>query len=113
MIPTREIHREHIVACCDVDRLHDWHSLFMDYADEIASDLFVRTTTGQLRDDWQQRAAWDLKAAHMAMRRIERRVIELGGELILSREGAERAEIVRLRARIRELERELRGAMAA
>lgn len=113
MIPTREIHRDHIIACCSVDRLHEWHSLFMDYADEIASDMFVRTTTGQLRDDWQQRAAWDLKAAHMAMRRIERRVIELGGDLILSREGAERQEIVRLRARVRELEREQRVPAAA
>lgn len=102
---------EEIMAEDDLALLLEWHECAMDVLDNIKARISAAAmagASGSQHEDWVRRASSKAGFAGSAVRRIERRIVSLGGDLPLTVERSERERIGRLQARVRALEAFLR-----
>ena len=113
MYPPVELpEREDITTTSDLATLMHWYEETLDVFDSVKSQLHAFTITGSITDDddeWAIRARSKVGYAKSTLRRIERRIISLGGPLPLTVEREERELINTLRHRVRVLEAILRA----
>lgn len=99
--------REEIDSVDNLELLMEWHEDVLDLFDSIKAQLQAYKMTG--RDD-EEHESWTIRAGAKAayagttLRRIERRIVRLGGPLPLTVDREEREQIGKLKYRIRALE---------
>lgn len=100
---TDHIQRDDIEGCASHALLRIWHQRFHDAADEFTSTARGLRETGRDEDFRMEDLARKIARAYMGMKRCERRAIEIGGPLLINRDGAERARIKELQAEVERL----------
>lgn len=89
----------HDIDTCTMERLlRKWHADFHALADELTSEVHAAKVTGAYDHRLFGEERRGISACYTAMKRIERRVIALGCEPIVTRDGKERGIIKKLRA---------------
>lgn len=101
--------RHEIALSEDAAALRQWHGQAYDLEDQVQAQIKSNQVAEIVNPEWLKRAAGALAVAQMAMKRIERRLIELGEDPPLTRNGYERNEIRKLRGQVRALKAEIRG----
>ena len=103
--------RDEIADETDMEVLLEWHAESVDLLDSLKSQLTAAKLVGNINPDYE---AWAFRAGAKAgyagttLRRIERRIVTLGGELPLTVDREERDTIGRLKRRVSILEYLLR-----
>jgi hypothetical protein len=100
--------RSEIASCSDALLLAVWHADAYDLHDDIVARIEMHRLAGSEKRDWLHRAATKGAHAKVAMKRIERRMLELGLEPPLTRNGHERNIIRQLKDEIRALKQEIK-----
>jgi len=101
-----------IADTSDFATLMHWHEEAAELFDNIKAQLHAYTLTGNITDDdedWAIRARSKVGYAGATLRRIERRIVALGGDLPLTVDREERELIGKLKHRVRLLEYLLRS----
>lgn len=105
------------IAACESERLlRLWHQRFYDEKDRLTSQHNAMIKVEYASKDWRKMMGEKIAQCSIAMKRIERRAIELGLAPILTRRSGQRAVIRELMDRVAELEEELnaeRGKLRA
>ena len=95
----------------DLDTLADWHEDAVDLLDSLKAQLSAARLVGALNaeyEGWIHRTGAKAGYAGSTLRRIERRILALGGPLPLTVEREEREQIAKLKRRVSSLEHFLR-----
>lgn len=107
-----DITRDDIEACTSERLLRLWHGRFYDEKDRIVSERDAAVEVNYAHREWLLMMRNKIAQCVMAMKRIERRNLELGFPPIVTRRTGQRAviheqaaKIAALEARIAELER--------
>lgn len=103
--------RDEIRAETDLRTLEEWHEEALDLLDSLKAQLHSAKIVGVLNadyEDWIHRTGAKAGYAGSTLRRIERRIVTLGGELPLTVEREERELITKLKRRVSSLEHFLR-----
>lgn len=98
---------EDIAACESQALLRLWHSRFYDDADRLSSELSALRDSGRATVSRVEPMERKLAKARMAMKGIERRMIEIGGDPIATRRNGQRNRIRALEAEVEALNKEL------
>ncbi|MBB3956875.1 hypothetical protein [Novosphingobium sediminicola] len=93
-----------IAGCTSIDLLHQWHGLFYAEFDRLVSEVEAAKIAGTHSDARFRGHEKSIMVCRLGMKNIERRVLALGEEPILTRDGHERRIIKRLRAEIEVLQ---------
>lgn len=96
-----------IAECTDIRLLRLWHDRFHAEADNLASEIKAGNLSGLLSRTRRREIDRSLCQCFVAMKRIERRALDLGFDPILTRDGHERRIIKRLLAQLEEARSQL------
>ena len=88
------ITKEEIATSYSRQTLREWHALYCDEHDQMVSQIDAAKLVGTYSPDRFSSMESALAAVNIVMKRIEKRMAEIGGELILTRQKA-RAEAFR------------------